>query len=56
MKKKNSYQMILKTYIAFLKKNNLYDSKRNFFLKIILKNLKIGRRLILKKVLNGIYI
>ena len=31
MRKKNSYQMILETYIAFLKENNLYDSKKKFF-------------------------
>ena len=31
MRKKNSYQIILETYIAFLKENNLYDSKKKFF-------------------------
>jgi len=49
MKKKNSYQMILKTYIAFLKKNNLYDSKKKFFFENNIEKFKNWSKVDFKK-------
>ena len=40
MKKKLDYNLTLKTYIIFLKKNNLYDHKKIFFYENNIEKLK----------------
>ena len=54
MKAQSNYKSVLKSYISFLKQNKLYDKKKNFYMKIILKNFKIGLKQISKKNCHGI--
>ena len=54
MKKIIDYNLALEMYLLFLKNNKLFDKKKNFNMKTILKNFKIGQKRILKKNCPGI--
>ena len=49
MKKQLDYNLTLKTYISFLKKNSLYDHKKIFFYENNIEKLKNWTNLDFKK-------